>query len=279
MLFIEHNEYSFKSAEGLALFAQSWVPKNSIRGNILLIHGLGEHSGRYSHVGVRFANAGYALSAFDLRGHGKSDGKRGHSPSLNAFLDDIDQFIEINQSRIYDLPLFLYGHSLGGVLVINYSILRDAKLSGLLVTAPSLRNEVETQIIKLAAVNLLSGIFPSLTFPSGLNVKYLSVDESIVEAYLNDPLVHDRASLSLAKHSLKAISRIFGQADKLSSPILVMHGSMDKISFPSGTTDFVNKLSGSVTFKLWEGFYHELHNEPDKEKVFAYMIDWLNTQI
>lgn len=275
---MEHNVYSFKSNDGLNLFAQSWTPGDTIKGKILLIHGIGEHSERYSHVGARFAEAGFALTAFDLRGHGRSDGKRGYIPSFDAFLDDIDNFIAINS---YDdnSPLFLYGHSLGGLLVLYYSMRRKTKLNGLIASTPSLRNEIENQKIKLLVVSLLGGILPSLTLPSGLDVNYLSRDADVVNDYINDPLVHNRVSLSFAVSSLKAISYVLANPDKIELPLLVMHGSMDKISFPSGSDELVSKIHGNVIYKKWEGCFHELHNEPNREELFAFTIDWLNSQI
>jgi alpha-beta hydrolase superfamily lysophospholipase len=272
-------EFVFNSSDGLKLSGQTWLTNRESKGLVLLVHGLGEHAGRYSHVGKMLAEAGFITSAFDLRGHGKSGGKRGHSPSFEAFMDDISLFINENKTRFSGLPIFLYGHSLGALLILNYAARRNSKLNGLIATGPALRNELENQKVKVAFMNLMSNIAPTLTLNPGLNVNHLSEDKSVVEAYVNDPLVHHRASLSMAKSSLQAIDWLFDHAENIREPLLIMQGSMDKICFPSSTLEFSHKVAGEVTLKFWDGFFHEIHNDPGWEDVIQYMIDWLNDYI
>jgi len=276
---MEHLEYSFNTSDGLTLFAQSWLPDQEKRGLVLLNHGLGEHSGRYAHLGEMLAEAGYITSAFDLRGHGKSGGRRGHSPSFEAFMDDIDLFINENNTQFPAIPQFLYGHSLGALFILNYAARRSTSFKGLIATGPALRNELEQQKGKVALIKILYKIFPTLSLSTGLDAYQLSRDEAIVEAYINDPLVHDRASLSMAKYSLEAINWVFNHVQDIHAPVLMMQGSLDKICFLDSTRDFAERLPGEVTLKVWDGFYHEIHNEPGWENVIQYMIAWLDNQI
>jgi acylglycerol lipase len=276
---MRHIEKTINAADGITLYEQTWLSDHDKKGLVCLVHGLGEHSGRYAHVGKMLADSGYVTTAFDLRGHGKSGGRRGHSPSFEAFLDDIAIIVDQNKTRFPGIPLFLFGHSLGSLLVLNFTVRRKPKLDGLIITGPALRNELETQQGKVALINILYRIFPTLTMATGLDVNQLSQDKGVVEAYIKDPLVHDRASLSMAKYSLQSIDWIFDHAAEIRDPILIMQGSMDKICFPSGTLDFVDKLPGDVTVKFWDGFYHEIHNEPGAEEVIQFMIGWLNNQI
>lgn len=273
---MRHFEYAFNSEDGLQLFGQGWRPDQEAKGLVCLVHGLGEHGGRYSHVGKVLADAGYVLATFDLRGHGKSGGKRGHSPSYEAFMDDIEILLKENIIRFPEIPIFLYGHSLGALLILNFVVRRKTKLNGLIITGPALRNELENQRGKVAMINILHRVFPALTMPTGLDVNKLSQDREVVEAYVNDPLVHNKATMIMAKYSLQSIDWIFDHATKIQEPILIMQGSKDKICFPSGTRDFVNKLSGDVTVKFWDGLYHEIHNEPGGDEVLRFMINWLN---
>jgi alpha-beta hydrolase superfamily lysophospholipase len=276
---MENTEYNLYSRDGLTLFGQTWLPKGEKKGLVLLIHGLGEHSGRYSHVGKMLVDAGYIMSAFDLRGHGKSGGKRGHSPSFESFMDDIDLFVEANGSQFPGIPKFFYGHSLGALFALVYALRRKPNLNGLIVTGPALRNELEKQRVKVAFIKLMNNIFPTLTIPTGLNVNHLARDKAVIEAYVNDALVHHQASLSMAKHSLEAIDWLFEHADDIHDPILIMQAREDKLCLPSSTQELIQKLTGDLTVKFWDDRYHEIHNDYDWDEVIGFMIDWLNNHI
>jgi alpha-beta hydrolase superfamily lysophospholipase len=140
---MQHNEYELHSTDGLALSGQEWVPDGEIKGLVCIVHGLGEHSNRYAHLSRHFLSKGFVLSTFDLRGHGKSNGPRGHSPSLEAILDDLSLFLEDAKNRHPNRPIFLYGHSLGGNLVLNYTIRNSPSIKAMIVTSPILRPAFE----------------------------------------------------------------------------------------------------------------------------------------
>ena len=268
---------------GISFYIRGWEPNNKRPKAVLaLIHGLGEHTGRYLHVGKIMTDAGYALVGFDLRGHGKSGGARGHFPSLTAIMQDMRQFFRFLVQRYPDIPHFLYGHSLGGLLSLTYALQYNTGLNGVLVTGAGLRSPLQEQKGKLAMVNTLGTLLPAITVPSGLDSATISRDADVVKKYDNDPLVHDKTSLGLGKSALKAIDLCFVRAKEFSFPLLIMHGAADKLTYPSGSEDFAKLASENnkdVTLKLWDGLYHEVHNEPEKAEVFKVMIEWLDKHL
>jgi alpha-beta hydrolase superfamily lysophospholipase len=273
-------ESNWQNKEGLNFYIQGWEPEQKPKAVIALIHGLGEHTGRYTHVGEAFNNAGYTLVGFDLRGHGKSDGARGHFPSIDAVMQDINEFFGLVRGRYpKDTLFFIYGHSLGGLLTLTFVLKKQPDVKGVVVTAPGLRSALQEQKFKVMLANVLGTIAPTITLASGLDPQTLSHDQKVVDAYVNDPLVHDKTSTGLGKSALSAIDFAFANASKFSAPLLVMVGSEDKLTYPSGGQDFIKIVPGDVTFKLWDGMYHEIHNEPGKAEVLNYAIQWMNDHL
>ena len=276
-------ESKWEGNHGISFYIRGWEPNNKRPKAVLaLIHGLGEHTGRYLHVGKTMTEAGYALVGFDLRGHGKSGGARGHFPSLAAVMQDIRQFFKFLVQRYPDIPHFLYGHSLGGLLSLSYALQYKTGLNGVIVTGAALRSPLQEQKGKIAMVNALGSILPAVILPSGLDATTISRDADVVKKYVNDPLVHDKSSLGLGKTALKAIDLCFARAKEFSFPLLIMHGAADQLTFPSGSEDFARLASENnkdVTLKLWDGLYHEVHNEPEKAEVFKVMIEWLDKHL
>jgi len=191
---MKHSEFKFKTFDGLSLFAQSWQPETKSRAVICLVHGMGEHSGRYTHVADQLTQAGYSLIAFDLRGHGQSQGPRGHTPSYETLLNDINSLLNEANKNFPELPSFLYGHSLGGNLVLNYVLRCQAQLKGVIVTDPWLRLAFEPPRFKIILAQITNYIWPSFSQKNGLDTKVLSHDPEVVHVYENDPLVHDYIS-------------------------------------------------------------------------------------
>jgi acylglycerol lipase len=269
----------WKDDDGTTFFVQGWEPESgNPKAPVVLVHGLGEHTSRYVHVGKALTKAGYALVGFDLRGHGKSGGLRGHAPSLDAYMQDIRHFFGLMEEKYPDIPHFLYGHSFGGLLVLAYAIQYGAHLKAVIATGPGLRSSLQEQKAKVAMVRLLGSLLPTMTVQSGLDITMISRDLGIVEAYNNDPLVHDRASLGFGKAALQAIDLCFARGKEFPVPLLLMHGKEDKIAYSSGSEEFAELLKAAgkdVTLKLWDNLYHEVHNEPEKEEIFRFMVAWL----
>jgi len=275
-------ESKFEGSNGLSFYVQGWEPDAQPKSVIALVHGLGEHIGRYAHVGKALTDAGYALVGFDLRGHGKTVSPRGHFPSLEVVMQDIRQFIQFVSQRYHNLPQFLYGHSLGGLLALAYGVQNKTDLKGVMVTGAALRSALQEQKLKIAMAKVLGALAPAATIPSGLDATMISRDKAVVDKYVNDPLVHDKTSLGLGKSALTTIDVCFAGAKDFSYPLLIMHGKEDKLTYPSGSADFA-KLAGEknqdVTLKLWDGLYHEIHNEPEQAEVFKVMIEWLDKHL
>lgn len=276
-------ESKWKGNNGVTFYIRGWEPNNKRPKALLaLIHGLGDHTGRYIHVGKTMTDTGYAFVGFDLRGHGRSGGARGHFPTLNAVMQDIRQFFKFLVQRYPDLPHFLYGHSLGGLLSLAYALQYPAGLNGVIVTGAGLRSPLQEQKGKVAMVNILGSLLPAITVPSGLDTTTISRDADVVKKYVNDPLVHDKTSLGLGKSAIQAIDFCFAHAKEFKPPLLMMHGAADKLTYPSGSEDFARLASENnkdVTLKLWDGLYHEIHNEPEKAEVFKVMIEWLEKRL
>ena len=167
---MKHEELEWFTNDGLKLFAQKWEPQAGLKGAVCLVHGLGEHSSRYRHWAERLNSAGYCLFAFDLRGHGRSAGKRGHAPSFDHHLDDIDLLVERASALHKGLPLFIYGHSLGGLLVLYYIIQRQPTLKGAVVTSPGLETGASENKFMVALASFLGKLLPAAAIANGLEL-------------------------------------------------------------------------------------------------------------
>ena len=277
---MKHFESNWQNKQGLNFYVQGWEPNQKPKAVIALIHGLGEHTGRYVPMGKAFTEAGYALIGFDLRGHGKTGGARGHFPSIDAVMDDIHEFFAFLRGRYpKNSSFFIYGHSLGGLLTLTFVLKKQPKVNGVVVTSPGLRTSLQDQKFKVMMANVLGALAPTITLSSGLDPTTLSGDQKVVDAYVNDPLVHDKTSTGFGKSSLGAIDFTFAHASEFRAPLLVMAGSEDKLTYPSGGREFVKMIKGDVTFKMWDGMYHEIHNEPGKAEVLNYAIKWMNNRL
>lgn len=268
--------------DDVTFYMQGWEPEGNPKAIVALVHGLGEHTGRYAHVGKALNDAGYALFGFDLRGHGKTGGPRGHIPSLDAAMQDIQQFIAFQKQNFPDTPIFLYGHSLGGMCALAYVIQYSNDLQGVIVTGAGFRSPLQKQKAKIAIIKILGSLIPAVTLTSGLDSGTVSRDPEVVHKYVSDPLVHDKISAGLGKAMLTGIDLCFARAKEFSLPLLIMHGKDDKLVYASGSEEFA-RLAGEtnkdVTLKLWDGMYHEIHNEPEQTEVFKVMIEWLDRHL
>lgn len=274
---MKYTEFQFNTNEGSVLYAREWQPENELQGVICLVHGLGEHSGRYDHLALALSQAGYVLLSFDQRGHGKSFGKRGHAPSYEMLLDDIESFIHESLQRFPYLPTFLYGHSLGGNLVLNYVLRRQPKFAGVIVTSPWLRLSVEPSLLLRQLASFLNKWWPTFSMSSGLELNALSHDLIVVNTYKADPLVHNRISVGLFVAADQAGLWAIENAAQFDLPLLLMHGGGDRITSVGATKLFASSIQKDCTLKIWPDLYHELHHEPEKEEVISYLINWLKS--
>lgn len=272
-------DFSWKTKDGVNLYAKEWKPEGNVKAVVALVHGLGEHIGRYDHVAEAFGKAGYAMVGFDQRGHGKSDGIRGFESYENAMVD-ITRNINNAKDRYPGMPVFLYGHSLGGNLVLYYSLTQKPELKGVIATSPGLATAEPLSPALLATTKIMYRLAPSMKIKNGLDLAGLSHDPQVAEKYIADPLVHPFISPRLALDMLNAGNYCVEHAAEFPLPLLLMQGTADRLVNPKRTRDFAQAAPLSkITYKEWDGFYHEMHNEPQKEEVINTMIRWMDQEL
>jgi alpha-beta hydrolase superfamily lysophospholipase len=272
---MEKLDWSFRTTDGLDLFAHVCFSIDNPKAVIVLIHGIGEHTGRYDHVGLVLAEKGYVLAGFDMRGHGKSGGPKGHTPSYDSLLDDINVFLMQVEKRFPGQRYFLFGHSMGGNLVLNYALRCKSNLQGVIATSPWLKLAFEPPTSKVMLARLMNTLAPGFTQTSGLDTKALSRDATVVTAYENDPLVHNKISARLFISMYESGLWALDHAAEFPLPLLLMQGSADRLDSLDATKEFATKAGAKVTLRVWDGFFHELHNEPGKAEVFKMIVEWL----
>ena len=270
-----------ESNDGINFYSRTWEPDANAQAKavVALVHGHGEHIGRYENVARALTNAGYVLAGYDSRGHGKSTGPRGHMPSYDTLMDDIGAFISMLGEKHSGQPVFLYGHSQGGNQVINYALRRHPKIAGVIATGPWLKLAFEPHPIKVTLGRIMNNIFPSFTQASGLDTNGLSHDAEVVRLYDNDPLGHDKISARLFVGMYEAGLWALDHATELALPLLLMHGGADPITSAEASRQFADKAGSHVTLRIWDGLYHEIHNEFEQAEVFKFMIEWLDKHL
>ena len=276
---MKHFESNWQNKEGLNFYVQGWEPEQKPKAVIVLVHGFGEHTGRYAHVGEAFNKAGYVLIGFDLRGHGKSGGARGHTPSYDALMDDIADFLKFIETRYPGLPRFLYGHSMGGNQVLNFCLRRKPDVVGVIATGAWLKLAFSPFPLQIMLGKVMNNIAPGFTQKSTMDNAALSHDQKIVDAYHNDPLVHSKISARLFISIYESGLWALDHAGEFSIPLLLMHGTDDRIISFAASAEFAKRAGKIVTWHPWQGFYHEIHNEPEKAEVIKFMINWLDAQL
>ncbi|MEX0986122.1 MAG: lysophospholipase [Bacteroidales bacterium] len=269
----KHSNYT--TEDGKKLFLREWLPENEPGAVILYIHGLGSHGGRLDHWAERFVSEQIAFYAFDQRGHGKSDGKRGHPTNISYMINDVRTMTNHIRKLFPGLPIILYGHSLGGAIAINYVISTTYTVDGLIVTSPWLKLVSPPPPLLIRIVSLLQKIVPGITLSNKLDPKDISGDELEVQKYINDPLVHDRISIGLFNSAYEAGYNALRNVYKINCPLLIMHGTGDRITSAKASEGYVMNTSNRTRLKLWKGAFHELHHEPIRDDVFNYIINWL----
>jgi alpha-beta hydrolase superfamily lysophospholipase len=275
---MHYYEFGWKTRKEQSIFARCWEPRN-VKAVVCLVHGLGEHSGRYAHVAKFLNDAGYAVMAFDMCGHGKSDGMVGHAPSYEAMMEHISRLRGETTVRYPEIPIFLYGHSMGGNLVINYTLYRKPRVYGVIATGPAFKTAIELPAWKLAIAKAIYNVIPFMPMPSELDENKLSKDPDVVRAYVEDPLVHGRVSARLGIDILHTGQWVMKHAREFIAPLLIMHGGKDEITSCEASREFAEKAKHVCTLKIWDDLLHEIHNEPEKYDVLQFLVNWLDSQL
>jgi acylglycerol lipase len=274
-----HEDNHFKGAGGLSIFYQAWVPE-SYRASLAIAHGLGEHSGRYAHLAGFLNEKGIACFALDHRGHGRSGGRRGHVMSFSEYLDDMEAFWKIVREKNSGRKTFALGHSMGGLIATLWAMRHPEGLAGLIISSAAYAVKIEASPVKLALGRFFSRYAPSLSMSNGIDPNNISRDKDVVRRYIEDPLVHDKVSARWYTSFMQAMEDCNERASELNVPILIMQSGNDRLVDPEGAPRFHSKVgSGDKTLKIWDGFFHEMFNELEKEKVYKYTLEWLEKHL
>jgi alpha-beta hydrolase superfamily lysophospholipase len=223
-----------------------------------------------------FNETGVSMRVFDLPGHGHSEGRRGVIPPFDVLYDTIDIMIKDIAAELPGVPLFLYGHSLGGGIVLDYLIRRKPSIKGAIVTSPWIRLSYEPPKSKQLVAAIACRVVPGMRLSSALITEHMSRDPKVVEAYNSDPLIHGMISLGVYGSITDAAKEILSRASEITLPLLLVHGRDDKITSPAATME-VAAAAPKATLKLWDGGYHELHNDLVRNDHFDFIIEWIDT--
>jgi alpha-beta hydrolase superfamily lysophospholipase len=266
----------WQSKDGTKLFEKVWSPKGEIKAALCLVHGMGEHCERYAHVADFLNQNGVAVVTFDHRGHGKSEGKRGHSPNYDTLLDDVGMALDKTTELFPNVPTFLFGHSMGGNVVLNYALRRKPNVKGIIASAPWLRLAFAPSKIDLTLAKLMINIYPSFTQSTKLDATAISRDAKEVEKYVKDTLVHDLISPAFFLGAFDAGNYALEHASEMAYSLLIYHGTKDRLTSYEGSKEFASKVNPQlVTWRSWEGLFHEMHNEPEKAEVMQMLLEWI----
>jgi acylglycerol lipase len=277
----EYAQDFFKGKGNLKIAYQSWIVPRT-KGVVVIVHGLGEHSGRYTNIIERMKGKGISFYALDLRGHGRSEGKRGHVKSFLDYVHDLKLFVNKVKKKNEDVPLFLLGHSMGASIAIRFVLTFQNEIAGLILSAPSLVPVMEIPGWRITFASILSAFMPSCNLASVVNVPDLSHDEEVVQSYLSDELVHNRNSARLLAEFIKNNQSCLERADELRLPLLVLHGEEDRISSSKGAVYMVDRAqSKDKTLEIFPGLFHEIMNEEKlaREKVLQVISKWILAQM
>ncbi len=268
------------AGDRLTLRTQLWTPERSTKALVVLTHGHGEHSSRYGHVAAALAASGYAVAAYDVRGHGRSGGQRGHTPRYAQLLDDLQVVVDWAKRTIPTRQWFLYGHSMGGQITLAYALDRQPDAAGVIVTAPWLRLKFMPPAWKVQLGLTIGKVWPSFAMSSGLDQSQpLSHDTGHLNSLPEHDLNHTQITARLGADALTHGADVLARAAEFKYPLLIMHGADDQIMDPEGTRRFyAAAASADKTLKVFPDLFHEIHNEfPERRgEVLADVVAWLD---
>ncbi len=276
---MKHVTGTFEGTGRLSLFRQTWYPDGAIKAAIALVHGFGEHSGRYASLVEYFVPRGYALFAFDLRGHGRSEGQRGHVNRWEEYTEDVDRFLRLVREELPHVPLFLFGHSMGGLIVLDYALAHPEGLDGVIASGPVLSQPGVSPLL-LGISRVLSRVWPRLALNTHLDAEALSRDPEVVRAYKQDPLVHSMASARLGTELSRAVERVHEGASRWTLPLLILHGTADRLAPIEGSRAFIAHVpTEDARLIEYKDGYHESHNDVHKAVVLKDLEKWLDVHL
>jgi alpha-beta hydrolase superfamily lysophospholipase len=277
---VKHIEGNFKGVRDAKVYYQAWIPDGDPKAVILVVHGLGEHSGRYMNVVNHFIPRGYAVYALDHLGHGKSEGVREYVDRFEDFTGTLTIYYNMVKDWQPDIPMFLLGHSMGGLIASHYLLDHQDKFKGAILSAPGVKVGDNITQFTITMGKVLSVLAPKAGILA-LEAEGVSRDPEVVAAYMNDPLVfHEKTSARLAAELLKAMLRVTAEAAKIKLPFILLQGSDDKLVDPAGAQMLYDMAtSADKTLKYYDGLYHEVFNEPERDTVLKDVETWLEAHL
>jgi alpha-beta hydrolase superfamily lysophospholipase len=277
---MQHIEGKFAGRNNFSLYWQAWLPEGPPKAILLIVHGIAEHSGRYTNLVNYFVPKGYAVYSFDQRGHGKSDGKRSYIERFSYYVDDLQTFFSLVRTENPNTKIFMVGHSLGSTIALDYTLEHQRELQGLIISGTTLKAGASISRAAILAAKILSVVMPKIGV-SALDPGGISRDPAVVAAYVNDPLNYTgKLSARFGVELLKTMDMLQKRLSEITLPILIMQGSQDRISDPSSSKILFDGVSSKdKTMKIYEGFYHEIFNDPERQQVFSDMEAWFKAHV
>ncbi|MCE2811419.1 MAG: alpha/beta hydrolase [Planctomycetaceae bacterium] len=275
-LFIPGREASGSVSKAPALVSRRWCGDTAPRFVVGIVHGMGEHADRYKHVAEYFVSQGATALAIDQRGHGRTGGSL---PHFDILVEDIGRLENYLHDAYPSVPVFLYGQSLGGSIVANYVLRKKNRLAGAISMSPLFRTTFPPPAWKLAVAKALGKWWPNLTLSTAIKSKDLSRDPRAVDAYIKDTMVHQRVSAVLGLSMLDAGQWAVEHAGELQTPMLLMHGTDDRITSHAASQEFASRSNQNCTWVSWRGLYHDMHCEPENQDVLNRIFQFIDQQI
>ena len=277
---MRHQEGTFKGIRNASIYYQGWLPEGESTAVLLIVHGLAEHSGRYMNVVNHFVTLGYAVYGVDHVGHGKSSGTRVYVERFEDYTDTLKIYFDMVRHWQPEKPVFLVGHSMGGLIGAVYLLDHQAELTGAVLSGPAVKVHGSVSPAVIFVGKLISVLMPKLGL-IGLEAEGVSRDPAVVQAYVNDPLVcRGKVTARLSAEFVKAMRRVAAEATKITLPILILQGSADRLVDPKGAQMLYNAVNSvDKTIKIYDGLYHEVYNEPEHGQVLGDVKVWLETYL
>ncbi len=277
---MKHSDARYTGAAGRSIYFQWWEPESAPRAVLLVAHGAGEHSARYQPLAQFFTSHDFAVAALDHNGHGYSEGRPGHVNSFDDYLYDLAIFHRLLAVRFTGMPMFLFGHSMGGLITSNYLLGHQHEFVGGILSGPAIKTDLQPGFVQMLLLRLLALLTPRLGILK-LNADGVSRDPEVVRKYIEDPLVfHGKMSARMLRELCAGMNAIQAGAANISLPMLLLHGGADVMTAPEGSRFLYEHIGSSdKTLKIYPGLYHEIFNEPERTEVLAEILSWCEARL
>ena len=274
---MQHCEFDFEGMNGISLYSQHWLPEVHPRAILAIVHGIGEHSGRYMNIVNHMVSNEIGVYGYDLRGHGNSPGQSGHIHSWVEYRIDLLNFLKEIRAQQSGRLIFLMGHSMGALIALDFIISENEPLAGAIISGAPIEPIGVAKPYKVMLARILSRIYPRFTIDLGLDVEAISRIPSVVRSYKDDPLVHGKVTARWGTEFLSTVKSVIKRGENISIPLLMIHGESDRLNSAEGAKKFFDRIRISdKKFISYPAGYHELHNDLDYEIVLSDILDWIN---